>query len=335
MDEELEKNEVVSIDYFHPKFWHRCMANLVDFLLFIVTLLLAFIATRQIMFATPWYKNTMNTIESDRLSSSLYVQHKDDVLLVTDHCDNNLSTYNERIELCNDSINNFSTFLQEKCGNDVKALFDKEWNEYRLDATADSGVHLFVKDGDEVVVNPDYYTATTRVNYYNSVYSPFINDYGLAYLNTYVADYRQAMKDMSIMLIFIEAPVSIVLGHFIVYGLIPLIWGRGKRTLGKALYHIAYVDRRMLSPTWKRFMIRYFIGFAETILSIFTFGIPLLLSFTLMAFSKNKQSFPDYMCGLLEVTTTTSKIYKNYDEIKLDQLDLHQDAPDFSMFMRP
>ena len=58
----IENNEVVSVNYTQPKFWHRCMANLVDFVLFVAMFILLFIAARAIVSATPDYKRTGQSI---------------------------------------------------------------------------------------------------------------------------------------------------------------------------------------------------------------------------------------------------------------------------------
>ena len=61
-----------------------------------------------------------------------------------------------------------------------------------------------------------------------------------------------------------------------------------------------------------RFVIFFFL---EILLSLVTFGVPLFVSFSLMAFSKKKQTFHDYMLGIEEVDVESSKIYYSKDEI--------------------
>ena len=53
---EHENNEVLRVEYTKPKFWHRCMANFVDFFIMLLTFLGLFIGTRAIVQATPSYK---------------------------------------------------------------------------------------------------------------------------------------------------------------------------------------------------------------------------------------------------------------------------------------
>ena len=111
----------------------------------------------------------------------------------------------------------------------------------------------------------------------------------------------------------------------------PLFFKRGRKTLGKALYHIGLVDDRVLSPTFWRFSARFLIFlFAELLLSLFTLGIPYIISFSLMAFSKKRQGFPDYMLHLYEIDTSKANIYMDYVEAELKN-ELHGDAIDFRM----
>ena len=132
-------------------------------------------------------------------------------------------------------------------------------------------------------------------------------------------------------LVFIELPISYTLAAFLVYFVPPLFFRRGRKTLGKALYHIGLIDTRVLSPSLGRFTIRFLIFFfGELVLSLFSFGIPYIISFSIMAFSKDKQGFPDYMLHLYEIDTSQANIYMDYVEAQLKN-ELHGDAIDFKM----
>ena len=105
----------------------------------------------------------------------------------------------------------------------------------------------------------------------------------------------------------------------------PLIFKRGRKTIGKILYKIGLVeDSTCLNVKTGKIIARQaIVSFGEMILSPFTFCIPIIISFTMMAFSKKKQSFPDYMLSLTEIDTTYDKIYHSKDEIILDEI--HKD----------
>ena len=61
-NQEIERNEIVSISYTEPRFWHRCMANFVDFFLVLAMFVILFISARAIVNATPDYKRVEKRI---------------------------------------------------------------------------------------------------------------------------------------------------------------------------------------------------------------------------------------------------------------------------------
>ena len=75
-----------------------------------------------------------------------------------------------------------------------------------------------------------------------------------------------------------------------------------------------------------RFAIFYF---GELVLAPFTFGLPFIISFSLMAFSKKKQGFPDYMLKLHEVDLSKDKLYFDYAEISLESVNGSRGPVDF------
>ena len=104
------------------------------------------------------------------------------------------------------------------------------------------------------------------------------------------------------------------------------------QTFGKAMYHIGLVDANIFSPSFARFSARFgiFLG-AELILSLVTFGIPFLISFSMMAFSRRHQGFPDYMLGLTEIDASKNRIYLDKVDIELTHNPPHKDPPDFNL----
>ena len=81
---DVERNEVVSINYTQPKFWHRVMANFIDFFLLIIAFLLLFIGVRSIVLNVPSYKATEQKIHDIQLASGLYVTDPNDTSKTVD-----------------------------------------------------------------------------------------------------------------------------------------------------------------------------------------------------------------------------------------------------------
>lgn len=350
-NKEIERNEVVSINYSQPKFWHRVMANFVDFFLMLVFFVGLFAATRAIVVNTDNYKQVEQKISDIQLNCGLYVKDMHDEGKNVDiiyYIDNYVSLYGGEFEGVADdggepigkiglavaSINKFINYCSnpdnvnpERC-NELIAYYDST----RLNTLSSDGIHYFVKDDDKIVPNETLTSnKENRQYFYKDVYTPIIEDRFLPFLTSNVTEYREAFRVEFNYLVFLEIPVAYAFAGILVYFVPPLFFRRGRKTLGKALYHIGLVDQRVLSPSFSRFLARFCIFyFAELILSLVTLGIPYIISFSIMAFSKDKQGFPDYMLHLYEIDTSKANIYMDYVEAELKN-ELHGEAVDFRM----
>lgn len=348
---DIQENEVVNINYTQPKFWHRVMANFIDFFLFALFFFILFISARSIVLTTSPYKQAEQTITEVRLNSGLYkkdVADNDNLVDVIYYINKYCQVYgsefdgkgeggeeptgkngkavhaiNQFIEYCSDpEITSHERYLE------LISYYDS----MRLDTLTSDGIHFFIKDGEDIIPNEVIASnPEKRKLYYQEVYSPLIEKRFLPFLTSNVTKYRDAYRLEFNFLVFLELPVAYVISAVIVYYVPGLFFKRGRMTLGKAIYRIGLIDSRILSPTLGRFTLRFLILlFAELILSLFSFGIPYIISFSMMAFSKNKQGFPDYMLHLYEVDTSKSNIYMDYVEAELKN-ELHGGAIDFRM----
>ena len=352
-EKEIERNEIINVNYTEPKFWHRVMANFVDFFLFVLLMFISFIAVRSIVLNVPYYKNTEQKINDIQLTSGLYVKDQNDPNKNVDivyYLDRYVQLYGSEFDGVNKddpsqaptgkigrivaSINK----MIEYCSNESVTSNERYqelvgyYDSMRLDAVTEDGIHYFVKDGDSIIPNETLASvAEKRQLYYKNVYVPIVEKRFMPFLASNVTEYRECFRVQFNFLVFLELPVALVVAAILVYFVPPLFIRRGRMTLGKALYRIGLVDDRILSPTFWRFTSRFLIFlFGELILSVFTFGIPYIISFSIMAFSKKKQGFPDYMLHLYEIDTSKANIYMDYVEAQLKN-ELHGDAIDFEM----
>ena len=351
MNEEIERNEVVNINYSQPKFWHRVMANFIDFFLLLVFFFTFFISARSIVLLTPKYKQAEQTIVDTQLASGLYVKDvsdNDKIVDIVFYIDKTTNLYGSEFDGVGEdgstpmgkngkAVNAINKFINYCSNPDVTSPERYEelvtyYDEIRLDTLTNDGLHYYVKDGDNIVINEALSSdAEKRKLYYENIYSPFIEKKCLPFLASNVTAYREAYRVEYNFLIFLELPVAYALAGILVYYVPPLFFKRGRKTIGKAIYHIGLIDSRILSPSFGRFTARFAIFFfGELILSMFSFGIPYIISFSLMAFSKDKQGFPDYMLHLYEIDTSKSNIYMDYVEAQLKN-ELHGEAIDFQM----
>ena len=348
---EIERNEVVNVNYAQPKFWHRVMANFVDFFLFILLFLSAFIGMRTIVLNIPSYQAVEKKINDIQIASGMYVKDPNDSNKNIDtvyYLDRYVSLYgNEfdgvgedggaptgKIGIIVSSINKLIDYCSDESVTPKERYLElvSYYDNMRLEAITDDGVHYFVKDGDNIIPNETLAGSTEkRQLYYKNVYVPIVEKRCIPFLESNVTEYRESYRTEFNYLVFFELPVAYVVAAILVYYIPPLIMRRGRMTLGKALYRIGLVDDRVLSPTFWRFTVRFLILLVgEFILSLFTFGLPFIISFSLMAFSKKKQGFPDYMLHLYEIDASKANIYMDYVEAALKN-ELHGDAVDFSM----
>ena len=350
---EVQNNEVVKVEYTKPKFFHRIMANLIDIFIMIVLFFGLFIGTRAIVQATPYYKNVQARIFDMQIESGLYVKYGDpekivDIVYYLGDEAKQVGTYGREFDGVNTSdpnkapegkvglivrsINQFISFCEINSPNDRYQELLGYYDSYRLETVDDNGVHYFVRDGDKIVPNEEISNDGTKLKYFfNNVYVPFVEKRCIPFLSANVTEYRNLSRIDFKFLVFLELPVAYCLAGILTYFVPPLFFRRGRKTLGKAVYHIGLIDSRVLSPTFLRFLARFAIFFfGELLLSLASFGIPYIISFSLMVFSKKKQGFPDYMLGLYEIDTSKANIYMDYVEAQLKN-ELHGQAIDFKM----
>lgn len=347
--QEIEKNEIVQVEYTQPKFWHRCVANFVDIFLFVIFFVSFFFMTRAIVQNVPSYKSMTKRMEEIQVSSSIYVYSDAngrtfDIIYYYENI-NKLSYGNEWDGVgkdggdpvglngrCIKAINEFIAFAKENSSETAYQALVTYYDDFRLKVKYENTPY-YIKDADEkIVVNPTFANVPeNRKYYFMNVYKPMVEKYCIPYLESNVAEYASILRTDFNLLVFVEFLSGYVLAAVLTYYVPGLIFRRGRMTFGKALYRIGLVDVRILSPTVKRFTVRFVMFFfLELVLSLFSFGIPFLISFTMMAFSKRKQGFPDYILNLQEVDTSKCNIYLDYVEAELKN-GLHGKAIDFEM----
>lgn len=320
------------IHYSSPKFHRRVFANLFDFILFAFCFFLLFLGSRAAVTNMPGYVAKDEAMLTIRKESGLY--HVDgkqsmDIVSYLDLDSNNYTGY-AKMKLASQKIDAFIAYVGEKSNAEDQAIVQEDYDAYRLDANLTfEGVPYFTRNESwEIVSNPS--CQAKQEDYFHNAYGPFLDSHCQGYLVTMVPEYLELTRFESNMLFFVEVPIAFLLAGILVY-LIPLIFfKKGRMTLGKAMYHIGLVDSRLLSCSFPRYLARWAIFFfLELSLSLVTFLIPIFISFSLMAFSKQKQGLPDYLLGLYEVDASQQKIYSSYEEISLDGIDGEKKPVDF------
>ena len=351
-NEILEQGSVVSpkqeIIYYRPKFHRRVLANLIDIFVFVIIFASLFLATRAIVSNTSTYQNNMAQLEEIRLNSGLYTKDKTNNTTDIITYLNSDSGFNNEYKkvMASEAIDKFFDYAKEVCIEVTYLEMKENYNKFRLDdsmiykheGSTYDGAKLFLQDDSGAIyenpdlIEPSHYVPEIYWYYYSNVYQSYIDSVAQGYLITKIPYYYDLLQYLSIIIIFAVIVPAYLLAGILVYYVPTLFFTRGRSTLGKALYRIGLVDQQILSPRFGRTTARFAIFyFGELILSIVTFGLPYLLSFSLICFSKNKQGFPDYMLGLTEVDMSRTKIYKSFDEVDLDNIKPYGKAVDFKV----
>ena len=344
-----QNDEVMTINYTRPKLFHRLLANLVDIFIMVLLFIGLFIGTRAIVQNTDHYKGQMARQRELQQESGLYVQNpgndvSGDLVDIIYYLDTYKSVYGKEFNgesssggepigrngLCVKAINQFIAFTKENASEERYQDLLVYYDSARLDPTLD-GVHYFEKSGDDIVPTSLADNTNNLSKYYDNVFKPFIEKRCIPFLTANIPEYHEIAKMEYRYLLFVEIPIAYLVSGFLTFFVPPLFFKRGRKTLGQALYHMGLIDERLLSPTLPRFLARFAIFyFLELLISLFSFGIPYIISFSMSIFSKNKQNFPDYMTKLYLVDTSKANIYMDYVEAQLKNK-LHGEAIDFQM----
>ncbi|MDY5431527.1 MAG: RDD family protein [Candidatus Enterosoma sp.] len=203
-----------------------------------------------------------------------------------------------------------STRLDEFYHNDVffeDDTFYQSYQKRKSEAVNEKGELLFK------LISGSYVEKDFSDDVYYSFYQKEFENYASAALshNVRFADLSNLIVRISV----IEIVLSMSVGFALSFVIMPLILKRGRKTIGMYLFKISLVGGDALNVRGKTLLFRnvllFLIGYW---LTIFTFGIPWLVSLTMMTFSKTGQDFFDYMSGTYVVSTKDKDIYLDYAE---------------------
>lgn len=355
INEEAMTNEI-KLEYFTPPFYRRVLANVIDAIFFLLSFIGLFIGVREIVTSTSEYKINIVAMAQIKVDSCLYIPEslntinkiteyiegeekvlpediKEVVDIVSVLNDTNLFGTIAQFDGSQAAISGFHAYCADVCTLESYVSIIADYETFMLsdDLVDGNGIHYFIKNVDEkIVLNPECTERDAVI--YSKGYAAYIDEHAQGYLLTSVPSYYEYSRYLSDMLLFVEVPISYSIAGLLIFLLPVLIFRRGRMTFGKAIYRIGSVDANFFSPKIGRTLARFFIFyFAELILSLLTFGVPFIISFSLMVFSKKKQGFPDYMLGILEVDCYRTKIFMSKEEIALKGINTHSKAVDFKV----
>lgn len=323
----------IKIEYKRPRFHRRVLANFVDAVIFIIIAFFLFLGAKSVVEQTSSYKDASNYIREAHLESKLYVESDGSVYdVVTFYGSNNDINASEYKKLLSKSMTDFIAYMGTVSAESQQLVID-DYDSYRLDESLKyNGVPCFIMQDEIIIENPE--CKMTHQGYAEQVYGRYIDERAQGFLVTEVPGIVEKTHFMSKMILFVEIPIAALISGLLCYLLPPLtFFRRGRRTLGKALYKVGVVDKDCLNLKTGVFIARFAISFfGIIILSVFTFGMPIIISFSMMAFTKERRGFADYMLSLTEIDITNDKIYFSLEEVEKEYIEIFQRrAPNFKL----
>lgn len=319
--EEKVPSKRIDIQYRRPKTYRRVFARIIDLLLLLLVGVLLFLGLRAIVNNTQTAKDALARIDETMIESGVYVEVEGEQIDLIQYLDSqsNLSD-RERMERLRKAIEEkFFVYAEKNVSAEDYSAALKDYDDFRLSLSYQD-IPLFVEKDGDIVMNPEAsFGSHTYDQYCDLCYEPFLDEHVRGYLVTIFPQYLADTRYFSNMIIFLEVPVAVLVGSFLVYLLPPLILRRNRQTIGLLVYRIGMADANLFCIPWKKYLAYDMVFiFGIIVLSFFTLAIPLIVSTTMMAFSKQKQDFPEYMFQFHEIDVSADKIYHDYGEIELE-----------------
>jgi RDD family. len=319
-------NEPTRIEYEYPHFSYVAFSNLLDFLLCTLLCLMIFIGTKTIAENTNSYTKTNEDFDTLKVESNLYLLSEDKSRIQDIVTFYNASSNYSQSEMESDlssRIDGFILFMESNASQSDYLVIKATYDDFRVsDSLTYNGLSYFViNDG---VISKNSAAEIPSKEYVENVYKYYIDNYALGQFVSKCEEALNYQKYFSNCLFFIEIPIAFISSIIIYFYIIPLCLSRGKKTIGKLVFHIATLNSKFLSPKFWQFTLNFVIFFLlECCLSVVSFLIPFIISFSMAAFGKKKQNFHNYLTNFYLVDCSTLKIYKSKDEIVKDDLIVH------------
>lgn len=297
-------DKVVEIDYHRASNGKLFASNFFDAFAMLILSFLVLILNNFIFFkCLPSGINTKAERDEIILSSHLY--QKDDngninlaYVLIKD--DSNKSS-NEKSQLFDNTLTLFFTDF-------VKDI--SIYNNYKKEAKTSENLLLFKKE------TGSYIRALTNNDYDNTYYNFYldiIENKATGYLQADSRYVKNLKKEVLQNLVIFY--ISLLISNFVFYFLFPVIFYRGRKTLGMKIANVGLVSVNGMNVKLSRFLLRYLFYFIVIItLSLVSFLIPIIVSITMMLVSKTGQSLTDYVFNTYKIDTSSSSIYLSKEE---------------------
>lgn len=298
----------MEVKFNKPKYRIRCFAFLFDLMVMAISFCLLFFLSLTVMNNVPYYRNANEVIDNIQINSHLYIKDNNRNRLLCDYYEvKEEDDYKKYSLLLDEALTSFYSDDAFFPNNDGMMLY----NKLKIDEGENSSEYFIYSDDSHTTI-----VIKSDANY-KDVYLWF-SDVMVETSSKYITssnEYISASKTIALTYYFIILLLPLFLSFLIFEYIIPLIFTRGKKTLGKLIFKLGVVDQRGLSCSFLRFTCRSLLFFfLEIILSIITFLIPLFISISMFAFSRLSQSLHDYLSNTYVIEGSMKSICKTKEE---------------------
>ena len=309
------KTEVV---YTKAKLLKRMGAHFIDLGLTFLATVFLFAIFNSVITKSGFYKAKENEMVQVKNETGLY----EDGTLITTYVEDEekYPSYKDRKDVLSVRILDF--YHNATYFSDDKMM--KAYDERRLNATTtveSSTVHLFIKDGDNIIENN--VSDESLFNFYKAE----IEDISLGYLVNNPVYFN--LTRFSFWVTIIEIIVFGTFSFTVFYLVMPLAaFRRGRQTIGMKLEKIGLINVHAENIGWGIYTLRFFFMYVVFLLLDFVgFLIPALVSLGMMYFSKTNSSLVNYVFNDYMVDVTDQMIYfaaweREESEIKLQEMSI-------------
>lgn len=298
---------MAEINLSKAKYSSRLYAAALDFFIMTLIALAGVLLMQKICRSAPFFKAAGETLNEVERKSHLYHDDGKSNLTIlskflTYEDENEIPDINSQLDSALKDFYTEPDFFDQTDPNSGLTLYTNE----RLN----SGLFIWTSD-EHIDVIPK---TDTNIKDLHKFYCNAMENTATQYMMQY-PQYVEATKIINLTFFFLILLIPIVLSVTICELVIPLIFKRGRKTLGKLLLKIGVVDSRGLSPKMGRFICRFLLFlFVEILLSLVSFGIPIIVSFTMFLLTKKNQGFHDYVANTVVVDTSNNRIFVNENE---------------------
>ncbi|MBQ2070280.1 MAG: RDD family protein [Bacilli bacterium] len=278
--------------------------HLFDYLLFLVVSIGLLFAYQPLLSKAGPCQNAWSTRDTIQEESGLYVKKDGRLINVGDYHSSSSETYATTIDALSGVLDDYFHLYFSASEWDKAA---STYHEKLLAAKSSSGESMFDEYGERILTNPDYDKD------YASFFISLAKDYAPGFLN-YKAGYAEARSTI-VRFFFYSIELSFFTSYLLFFLLFPLLFHRGKQTLGMKLTKVFLVDAHALSPSLGKYLgYRLFNYVFFIVIAPFALLIPYFISATMIFVRKERQSLFEYVFGFFPIEAKKEDVYESEDE---------------------